>query len=226
MAASLPEESPPEPTESAPRPRRWRGFAVGLAAGLVAATGVVLMTTQATREWSGQRPRLTREAYEQASRLWDEHAPVNYQLDIEVTGNRPGKIHVEVRDGQAVHMLRDGAEPQQRRTWYYWTVPGMLDTIGQELDKVDDPEKGFGAPAGSEVILRAKFDKRVGFPSSYSRVVAGQNLDMGWTINAFISTEVIGPVGKRNEKAATTEEEAESDPQSKTKTESDREPMP
>jgi hypothetical protein len=170
-----------------------------------------LIKTQATREGGGQRPRLTRAAYEQASRLWDEKGPANYQLDVEVTGNRPSQIHVEVVGGQAVHMLRDGVEPRQRRTWYYWTVPGMLDTIGQELDKVDDPAKGFGVPAGSEVILRAKFDGRLGLPNSYSRVVAGQNLDMGWTITAFQSEEIVGPARKANEKPASTEAETTGD---------------
>jgi hypothetical protein len=177
-------------------------------AGLVVAVGAVLISTQATREEGHQRPRLTRQAYDEASRRWDEHRPANYQLDVEVTGNRPSKIHVEVVGGQAVHMLRDGVEPRQRRTWYYWTVPGMLDTIGQELDKVDDPVTGFGAPAGSEVILRAKFD-RAGLPLSYSRVVAGQNLDMGWEITSFVSVERVGPAEKANEKAATTEKETE-----------------
>ena len=172
MTANSPGSSPPA--------RGRRGFAVGLVLGLIVAL-VVIAVFRVAGQPGGRRPRLTREAYDAASRMWDEHGPANYNLDIEVTGNRPGKIHVEVRDRQAVHMLRDGREPSQRRTWYYWTVPGMLDTIGQELDKVDDPAAGFGAPAGSEVILRAQFDDQFGYPASYSRVVAGQNLDMGWT---------------------------------------------
>ena len=121
------------------------------------------------REAGTRKQRLTRAAYDAANQLWDEHGPANYDLDIEVTGNRPGKIHVEVRDRQATHMVRDGVEPRQQRTWYYWTVPGMLDTIGQELDKVDDPATGFGAPPGSEVILRAQFDERLGYPQLLAR---------------------------------------------------------
>jgi hypothetical protein len=224
MAAYLPEESPedaPEPpAEPLPRPRRWRGIVAGLAAGLAAAVGVFLMTTQTTREWGGRRPRLTREAYDHANRLWDEHGPANYNLDVDVSGNRPSQIHVEVRDGQAIEMLRDGVEPSQRRTWYYWTVPGMLDTIGQELDKVDDPEKGFGAPAGSQVILRAQFDDRLGYPRSYSRVVAGQNLDMGWTVTRFEVVDAKGLPADENETATRADGAAEN------KTENDREPMP
>ena len=42
-----------------------------------------------------------------------EHGPADYDLDLELTGNRPGKIHVEVRDGEVVHMTRDGVEPSR-----------------------------------------------------------------------------------------------------------------
>ena len=30
-------------------------------------------------------------------------------------GQRPGPVHVEVRDGEVTHMTRDGVEPRQRR---------------------------------------------------------------------------------------------------------------
>ena len=119
--------------------------------------------------------------YEAASRLWDEHRPANYNLDIEVTGNRPGRIHVEVRDGQAIQCLRDGVEPSQRRTWYYWTVPGMLDMIGQELDKVDDPAAGFGASGRLKRRCCGPSSTRAWISTPLLRSIAGQNLDMGWT---------------------------------------------
>ena len=147
--ASLPEESadetPQEPPGQSPRPRRWRRVFHRAGGRTRRGRGSGVDFDPGHARGGGRRPRLTRQAYDEASRLWDEHGPANYQLDVEVTGNRPSKIHVEVVGGQAVAMLRDGVEPRQRRTWYYWTVPGMLDTIGQELDKVDDPARGFGA---------------------------------------------------------------------------------
>lgn len=203
MAASVPAES----SQESPRPKRWRGFVIGLALGLVVVA--ILPALRPGRE--SRRPRLTREAYDQANRLWDAHGPAHYNLDVEVTGNRPGKIHVEVRSGQAVEMLRDGVEPRQRRTWYYWTVPGMLDTIGQELDQADDPARSFGAPAGSEVILRARFDEALGYPASYSRVVAGQNLDMGWTVTRFEAVAETDSRENKNEEPVTTEKETEAE---------------
>lgn len=203
MAASFPDESSQQ--QPSPPKRRWRGFVVGLVLGL--AVVVILPAVWNAREGGRRRERLTRAAYDEASRRWDEQAPANYNLDVEVTGNRPGKIHVEVRDGQAVHMVRDGVEPRQRRTWYYWTVPGMLDTIGQELEKIDDPARGFGAPAGSEVILRAEFDETLGYPVSYSRVVAGQNLDMGWKVTDFETVPATDRV--ENEKTETIDKETE-----------------
>jgi Family of unknown function (DUF6174) len=170
--------SPPGPAAKSRRGCVW--FAGGLLLGLAAALVGLIAVSRATG-----LPRLTREAYEKADRLWDAGKVANYNLEVDVTGNRPSRIHVEVRDGQATHCFRDGVEPSQRRTWYYWTVPGMFDTIGLELEKVDDPATGFGAAAGSSVVLRAEFDEQLGYPRRYSRTVASQNLDMGWTITRF-----------------------------------------
>ena len=36
-------------------------------------------------------------------------------------------------------MTRDGVQPRQQRTWYDWSVPGQLETIGWELEKAADP---------------------------------------------------------------------------------------
>ncbi len=162
------------------RQNRAGGAACGLLAarrlGLAAAIVGVILFSRATG-----LPRLTRQAYENASRLWDAHQPAHYNLDVEVTGNRPSRIHVEVRDGQAIHCIRDGVEPSQRRTWYYWTVPGMLDTIGQELDKIDDPATGFGAAAGSSVVLRGRVRPAAGISTpllaQHRRAEPGHGLD-------------------------------------------------
>ena len=208
MTPDLPEPSAPPTPLAGSLPPAWRRGSWVVA--------ILLDDSWRRARWGRRRPRLTRAAYDEANRLWDEHGPKNYNLDIEVTGNRPGKIHVEVRDGQAVHMLRDGVEPQQRRTWYYWTVPGMLDTIGQELDKVDDPEKGFGAPAGSQVILRAKFDRSSAFRRATRASWRGKTWT--WAGRSLDSCPQRSSArrAKKHEKAATSEKETQGETQSKT----------
>jgi Family of unknown function (DUF6174) len=197
---------PPEPTGKVklPRSKGCLGFVVGLTLGLIVVLAIVIPMRR-----GGGTARLSREAYDRASRLWDENGPADYNLDIEVSGNRPGKIHVEVRDRQATHMVRDGVEPRQHRTWYYWTVPGMLDTIGQELDKIDDPATGFGAATGSSVMLRADFDDQLGYPRRYLRSVAGQKLDMGWTVTRFETVEPSASTEKADATESTEEAPAE-----------------
>src|ERR1700744_5288115 len=128
------------------------GITVGaLVSGLVALGAAWFLLRDTT-------PLLTQAAYDAAVERWDAHGPASYDLDLTLEGNRPSQIHVEVRDHQVTHMIRDGVEPRQRRTWDVWSVPGQLDTIGQELEKAADPVEGFHAPPGSRMIQRAQFD--------------------------------------------------------------------
>ncbi len=130
-------------------------------------------------------PLLTRAEYEAAADRWNASGLTDYNLDLLLSGNRPGKIHVEVRDGQATKMERDGVVPSQERTWYYWTVPGMMDTIAEELEMAESPAKSFNTSGASEVIQRAEFDPTYGFPRKYDRVVLGADFETHWEITKF-----------------------------------------
>src|SRR4051794_25609342 len=102
------------------RPPYVRWMVVGGLLGVVVA-GVVYLAS---------RPRttqLTEATLKAAMQKWDRHGPKDYNLDLEVTGNRGGKIHVEVRAGEVTRMTRDGFQPTQKRTWDYWSVPGQFD---------------------------------------------------------------------------------------------------
>lgn len=165
------------------------GIAVGtlVTLALAAAVAVVL--------FRDNTPRLTRAEYERAWARWEEHGPASYDMDLELAGNRPGKVHVEVRDGQVTHMVRDGVEPSQRRTWDYWSVPGQFDTMGQELDMAEQPAKSFGASGAAQVVMWAEFDPSFGYPTRYDRVVLGADLETHWKTTRFQAIE-----GKDDEK--------------------------
>ena len=154
------------------------GATLGLVVVLAATLAVVLLSRDRT-------PRLTAEAYEAAARRWDERGPANYNLDLDLTGNRPGHIHVEVRDGQPVRMTRDGVQPKQERTWFYWTVPGQLDTIASELDMAHDPSASFASPQATQMVIWAEFDPEFGYPTDYDRVVLGTNFEIHWRVTRF-----------------------------------------
>ncbi|MEZ6071838.1 MAG: hypothetical protein R3C10_16645 [Pirellulales bacterium] len=53
------------------------------------------------------------------------------------------------------------ATPSQRRTWDYWSVPGLLDIIEADLARAED------SPPGS-VRLFAEFDATYGYPRPLS----------------------------------------------------------
>ncbi len=182
------EEQSPEVREpsrtSVPAKRRLRfgPMALGASLGLVAVLGVVLAVVMLSRD---RTPRLTQEEYEAAARRWDERGPANYNLDLDLTGNRPGHIHVEVRDGQPVRMTRDGVQPKQERTWFYWTVPGQLDTIAEELEMARDPSASFDSPQATQMVIWAQFDPKYGYPQKYDRVVLGTNFEIHWRVTRF-----------------------------------------
>ena len=185
ITASHPESagsSPDEPWPAARRGTRARplllGMSLGLLAALIAVVGIALVMRR-------NRPQLTEAAYQAAVERWDKHGPRSYDLDLELSGNRSGKIHVEVRDGEVVHMTRDGIEPQQRRTWDYWSVPGQLETIGQELDMARDPANSFKSKAVTGMVMWAEFDSQYGYPLVYDRVVLGGDFEVHWRITRF-----------------------------------------
>ncbi len=117
------------------------GIVLGLLVGTALATAVLMFALR------DSTPELTEAAFEAAQRRWDERGPQSYDMDLAIEGNRPGTVHVEVRDGKVTHMMRDGTEPKQSRTWGVWAVPGQFETIEQELDKAGNPTEGFPAPA-------------------------------------------------------------------------------
>jgi hypothetical protein len=170
----------PAVTQAASRRRSLvLGVAVGTLVTLAVAAAVAVALFRDTT------PRLTRAEYDRAWAQWEEHGPASYDMDLELAGNRPGKVHVEVRDGQVTHMMRDGVEPKQRRTWDYWSVPGQFDTIGQELDMAEQPAKSFGASGAAQVVMWAEFDPRFGYPTRYDRVVLGADLETHWKTTRF-----------------------------------------
>jgi hypothetical protein len=176
------DQAPDEPRPSAHRGTRARPLLLGMSLGLVVAILAVVVFALATRR---SRPQLTEAVYHEAVERWDKRGPRSYDLDLELSGNRPGKIHVEVRDGEVTHMTRDGIEPSQRRTWDYWSVPGQLETIGQELDMARDPANSFKSKAVTGMVMWAEFDPKYGYPHVYDRVVLGGDFEVHWRITRF-----------------------------------------
>lgn len=178
-----PEEPANDPAQKTPSPRRLANLIRGmLLGGALAAIGGFGWWALAGPE---RVPDLTSEALAEAIRRWDDAAVGDYRLELSLEGRQPGEIAIEVRDGEVTRFTRDGVSPSQRRTWDYWKVENQLATIEEDLDSARDPQRGFGAPAGSRVVQRAEFDARYGYPRRYQRFILGTPLDVVWEITRF-----------------------------------------
>jgi hypothetical protein len=182
----------PDPDVLATAPARgWRKrhpFVFGLLVGVFGALALTVFAL-GVLTFLRQSPRLTRDEFEAAAKRWEANGPASYNLDVELIGRRSGKIHVEVRDGEVTRMTRDGVQPAQQRTWYYWSVPGQFDTIEQELDMARDAARSYGMPAGAEVAMWARFDPRYGYPLSFDRVLLGADIEVHWKVTRFEALE-------------------------------------
>jgi hypothetical protein len=130
-------------------------------------------------------PALNEHALEAAMARWSEHAPADYDMDIELRGAQPGKIHVEVRNGEVTSETRDGRDPG-RSTWGTWSVPGMFDTLERDIQIAADPQAEIQAAAGTTWRLRCEFDPRLGYPTRYHRMVTG-GPEVYWIVTQFQS---------------------------------------
>jgi hypothetical protein len=182
-----PADSVAVPDRTAARKVRLSYVVLGAVLGTMAAGVVAVIVVIALLR--DDIPLLTQAEFDTAESRWEKNGPTSYDLDVAIIGKRPGKVHIEVRNGEITHMQRDGVEPRQKRTWYYWSVPGQLETIGWELEKSADPVAGFQAPAGSQVIQRAQFDPHYGYPLRYSRDILGADMDVGWETTKFQAVE-------------------------------------
>jgi len=143
-------------------------------------------------------PPLTRADYDAAVERWEKNRPTDYDCDLDVFGNRPGRIEIQVRANQVSKFMRDGRTPAQPRTWEYWTIDGQLETIGQELDMLEKPAQAFGGGASGMPSLNARFHPQLGYPEVYRRFVPGTNQDLSWKITRF---EQVDPRSDRSDES-------------------------
>jgi len=128
-------------------------------------------------------PELTEETLEAASAKWGANGPASYVMDIELRGARPGIVHVEVRDREVTAQTRDGRVPG-KWTWDTWSVPGMFDTLSQDLQTAADPEQTIQAAAGTKWRLHCEFDEKNGLPRKYHRFVTN-GPEVSWHVTSF-----------------------------------------
>ena len=147
-------------------------------------------------------PRITDVDYESAVARWSEKAPQNYAMDVQIGGRQPGLISTTIQHGKVVQLSRNGTPVTQMRTWEFWTVPVLLESIGEDLDLQKNPQRKadkFKIGPEADMSLRGTFDPEFGYPTRYHRSIANANQDIEWTIIRFEKlSATAAPVGEKD----------------------------
>ena len=149
---------------------------MGLAVMLVVTTAMLLIESRESL------PILTQTQLDEAYRRWQEHGPKRYDLAVTVTGDQPGELKLQVRDGVVVQMTRDDVVPKRKSTWDYWSVPGMFDVIRLDLEICGKAEVE-GRP---KLVLRALFDPKLGYPARYQRIDLATRNEVSWEVTRLV----------------------------------------
>jgi hypothetical protein len=128
-------------------------------------------------------PELTEANLRAAMEKWKANGPASYHMEVELRGARPGNVQVDVRNKEVEDETRDGRTPG-RWTWDTWSVPGLFDTLAQDLQIAQDPEGQIDAAKGTKWRLRCEFDPKFGYPLKYHRLVTG-GPEVYWQVNVF-----------------------------------------
>ena len=177
---------PITPDDCAPVKKRTpsvRRFLVGLALGAVVGVPVVVMLLLALR--GDVVPLFADETFEAAQQRWNDHRPGSYEMTVEIRGNRPGEVRVEVRSGQPISVVRDGQKLTEPRLMRPWTVPGLFEMVDREAELAEDPQGKFGAGAGGRVTLRVAYDAQLGYPTHVQRFVEDARQDLELEVIQF-----------------------------------------
>ncbi|MDX1644021.1 MAG: DUF6174 domain-containing protein [Thermoanaerobaculia bacterium] len=133
---------------------------------------------------SNAPPDLTVERLEAARTRWESRGPASYTLEIEMQGALEDRRRIEVRNGRVTEMSV-GERPASEDSRTYWSVDGLFDFLEAELRNAADPPPELGVSDSSQIVLKAAFDRRLGYPESFLRHILGRQQSTGWQVVSF-----------------------------------------
>ena len=132
--------------------------------------GVVIALIWLRQRTYDPTPDLTPQIFEAAHERWKSTAPLNYDIQVRVTGPQAAVYRVEVRDGEPQAAWRNDQPLTSRRTFGTWSVPGMFSTMSRDVEAI---ERAAEAHRQLPLILRATFHSTYGYPEHYRRIDNG-----------------------------------------------------
>ena len=129
---------------------------------------------------------MTGDEFEAAQALWEKNGPASYDMDIEIKGAQPGKVHIEVRDETPTAMTRDGIAPAERGPGMPGRSRACFKRWIESLRWRDDPNhEGPGRAGGASVGCAASSIRSLAFRGRYQRS------DDGWRPRGFLARQRI-----------------------------------
>lgn len=150
-------------------------MAVALAGGLL--VGLLVLRSSAP-------PALSAESLAAARARWEAEGPASYTLELQMAGSLEDRRLIEVRDDRVVAM-RIGERDASPESWEYWSVDGLFDFLEQELANAANPPAELGVTDPSQIVLRARFDRRWGIPTHFLRHLLGRQQSIEWMVVRF-----------------------------------------
>ena len=132
----------------------------------------------------GAPSELTSTELAAARELWDTKGPASYTIELQMGGSLTDRRRIEVRDGKVVDMTVDG-RPASEDSWAFWSVDGMFDFLEAELRNKEKPPRTLGVSGPDQVILRARFDADLGYPTHFLRHLMGRQKGTEWEVVEF-----------------------------------------
>ncbi|MFO0898188.1 MAG: hypothetical protein U0836_12260 [Pirellulales bacterium] len=174
---------PTEPTPAGEQPRKKIKPLYVLGAFCV--VSAVMIGVGLLRDVPRGEP-LVRSEYDAALARWQAKRPASYDMDIYFySQNAPVDVHLEVRDGAAKLLTKNGVAMQQAARREEWTVDRLLKQIGEDLHIQEDPNLDFAVKPGVQVKLEGKFDESWGYPLFYRRLAHGSPVQYQYEVRAF-----------------------------------------
>jgi Family of unknown function (DUF6174) len=123
-----------------------------------------------------QGEAVTADSLATARAAWTRAGIRDYQLEWQASGTNSAHYIVTVRNGVVTNIeskTSQGdwitAHPAEPR---FYSVDGLFTTIADELAQLKT-DRPFGQPRESKIVMRARFDPKLGYPLSYHRDVMG-----------------------------------------------------
>ena len=121
-----------------------------------------------------------------AQQRWSENGPSGYRITLQMGGDLSDLRQIVVRDRQVVEMTIN-EQAATTSSWSFWSVDGMLKFLEDEIRNKENPIPGMGVSDPRQIILRARFDPDLGYPTYFLRHLLGRQQGTEWEVVAFES---------------------------------------